>query len=81
MIEQILNAGRGQEDAKRRRPNEIQANTWDRLTQLLNDPVAAKAMGDKGMAWVNREWHWDVIARRFAEILAGQTEPAAGGQA
>jgi len=33
------------------------------------------------MAWVNRDWNWDVIARRFAEILAGQPEPAAGGQA
>jgi hypothetical protein len=28
-------------------------------------------MGEKGMAWVNREWQWDVIARRFAEIVAG----------
>jgi phosphatidylinositol alpha-1,6-mannosyltransferase len=55
------------------------ADLADRLTHLLTDPVAAKAMGEKGMAWVNREWHWDVIARRFAEILAGQTEPAAGG--
>ena len=57
------------------------ADLADRLTYLLTDPVAAKAMGEKGLAWVNREWHWDVIARRFAEILAGQTEPAAGGQA
>jgi phosphatidyl-myo-inositol dimannoside synthase len=55
------------------------ADLADRLTHLLTDPVAAKAMGEKGMAWVNREWHWDVVARRFAEILAGQTEPAAGG--
>ena len=57
------------------------ADLADRLTHLLTDPVAAKAMGEKGMAWVNREWNWDVIARRFAEILAGQPEPAAGGQA
>jgi phosphatidylinositol alpha-1,6-mannosyltransferase len=56
------------------------ADLADRLTHLLTDPVAAKAMGEKGMAWVNREWNWDVIARRFAEILAGQPEPAAGGQ-
>jgi phosphatidylinositol alpha-1,6-mannosyltransferase len=47
------------------------ADLADRLTRLLTDPVAAKAMGEKGMAWVNREWHWDVIARRFSEILAG----------
>jgi phosphatidylinositol alpha-1,6-mannosyltransferase len=56
------------------------ADLADRLTGLLTDPVAAKAMGEKGLAWVNREWHWDVIARRFAEILAGQAEPAAGPQ-
>ena len=49
------------------------ADLADRLTHLLADPVAAKAMGEKGMAWVNREWHWDVIARRFSEILAGDT--------
>jgi len=49
------------------------ADLADRLTHLLADPVAAKAMGEKGMAWVNREWHWDVIARRFSEILGGDT--------
>ena len=30
------------------------------------------------MAWVNREWHWDVIARRFSEILAGDAAVCAG---
>ena len=49
------------------------ADLADRLKRLLTDPCAAKAMGEKGMAWVNREWHWDVIARRFSEILAGDT--------
>jgi phosphatidyl-myo-inositol dimannoside synthase len=43
----------------------------DRVSHLLADPPAAKAMGEKGMAWVDQEWQWDVIARRFAEILAG----------
>jgi len=23
------------------------------------------------MAWVHQEWRWEIIARRFAEILAG----------
>jgi phosphatidylinositol alpha-1,6-mannosyltransferase len=45
----------------------------DRLTRLLADPAAARLMGEKGMAWVNQEWRWDVIARRFSEILAGDT--------
>jgi phosphatidyl-myo-inositol dimannoside synthase len=47
------------------------AELANRLTRLLADPEAARAMGEKGMAWVNREWQWDVIARRFAEIVAG----------
>jgi phosphatidyl-myo-inositol dimannoside synthase len=42
-----------------------------RLNSLLADPGAARAMGEKGMAWVNQEWRWDVVARRFAEILDG----------
>ena len=57
MIEQILNAGCGQEDAKRRRPNEIQANTWDRLTQLLGASPAViysfKASGDFAPTFVS----------------------------
>jgi len=47
------------------------ADLADRLNRLLTDPGMAKAMGDKGMAWVHREWRWDIIAQRFAEILAG----------
>jgi phosphatidylinositol alpha-1,6-mannosyltransferase len=53
------------------------ADLADRLNRLLSDPCAAKAMGDKGMAWVHREWRWEIIAQRFAEILAG-SDTAAG---
>jgi phosphatidylinositol alpha-1,6-mannosyltransferase len=42
-----------------------------RLTQLLGDPAAAAAMGEKGMAWVEREWRWELVARRLARILDG----------
>ena len=42
-----------------------------RLTQLLGDPAAAAAMGEKGMAWVEREWRWELVARRLQRILAG----------
>jgi phosphatidylinositol alpha-1,6-mannosyltransferase len=52
-------------------PGRAVADLADRLNRLLNDPVAAKAMGEKGMAWVDQEWRWEVIARRFAEILDG----------
>jgi phosphatidylinositol alpha-1,6-mannosyltransferase len=47
------------------------ADLVDRLNRLLTDPGAAKAMGDKGLAWVHQEWRWEVIARRFTEILDG----------
>lgn len=42
-----------------------------RLTELLADPVGARAMGEKGLAWVDREWRWDLVARRLDQILAG----------
>jgi phosphatidyl-myo-inositol dimannoside synthase len=43
----------------------------DRLVHLLTDPVGARAMGEKGLAWVDQEWRWDLVARRLQEILAG----------
>jgi phosphatidylinositol alpha-1,6-mannosyltransferase len=46
------------------------ADLADRLKRLLTDPCAAKAMGEKGLAWVHQEWRWEIIAQRFAEILA-----------
>jgi len=42
-----------------------------RLTGLLADPAAAAAMGEKGMAWVEREWRWQLVAGRLQRILAG----------
>ena len=42
-----------------------------RLTELLADPAAAAAMGEKGQAWVHREWRWDLVAARLEHILAG----------
>jgi phosphatidylinositol alpha-1,6-mannosyltransferase len=47
------------------------ADLADRLKRLLSDPCAAKAMGEKGLAWVHREWRREIITQRFAEILAG----------
>jgi phosphatidylinositol alpha-1,6-mannosyltransferase len=43
----------------------------DRLIQLLADPAGAAAMGDKGQAWIDREWTWDLVAERLQHILAG----------
>jgi len=42
--------------------------------QLIGDPAGAAAMGEKGMAWIEREWTWDLVAARLQRIMAG--EPA-----
>jgi phosphatidylinositol alpha-1,6-mannosyltransferase len=47
------------------------ADVADRLVYLLTDPVGARAMGEKGLAWVDQEWRWDLVARRLQEILSG----------
>ena len=28
-------------------------------------------MGDKGQAWIDREWTWDLVAERLQRILDG----------
>src|SRR5215469_16248687 len=43
-----------------------------RLIELLGDPAGAAAMGEKGKAWIDREWTWDLVAQRLEHILAGQ---------
>jgi len=40
-----------------------------RLTALLKDPSGAKAMGEKGRAWVERDWNWDLIASRLRTLI------------
>jgi phosphatidylinositol alpha-1,6-mannosyltransferase len=47
----------------------------ERVTSLLADPRAAATMGDKGLAWVDQEWRWDLVSRRLEEILAGEQPP------
>jgi len=41
----------------------------ERLVALLSDPAGAKAMGDKGRAWVERDWTWDLAAARLRGLL------------
>jgi phosphatidylinositol alpha-1,6-mannosyltransferase len=40
-----------------------------RIGELLADPAGAAAMGEKGAAWVDREWRWDLIADRLWHYL------------
>jgi phosphatidyl-myo-inositol dimannoside synthase len=46
------------------------AEVADRLVYLLTYPAGARAMGEKGMAWVDQEWRWDLVAQRLRQILA-----------
>jgi phosphatidyl-myo-inositol dimannoside synthase len=56
-------------------PGRDLAGVADRITGLLADPAGARAMGEKGAAWVDREWRWELVADRLMAILAG---PAPG---
>jgi phosphatidylinositol alpha-1,6-mannosyltransferase len=47
------------------------AEVADRVGELLADPDRAAAMGRRGRAWVEAEWHWDVQAARRARALSG----------
>ncbi len=42
-----------------------------RLIELLTDPVTARSMGEKGRAWVERDWSWDLSAARLRSIIDG----------
>jgi phosphatidylinositol alpha-1,6-mannosyltransferase len=42
-----------------------------RITGLLADPATARAMGEKGRAWVERDWSWDAAAARLRAIIEG----------
>jgi phosphatidyl-myo-inositol dimannoside synthase len=52
-------------------PGRDVAAVADRITGLLADPAGARAMGEKGAAWVDREWRWELVADRLMAILAG----------
>jgi phosphatidylinositol alpha-1,6-mannosyltransferase len=52
-------------------PGGSAAGLVERLVELLTDPAAARAMGEKGLAWVDQEWRWDLVSQRLQRILAG----------
>jgi phosphatidylinositol alpha-1,6-mannosyltransferase len=41
----------------------------DRIVALLHDPDAARAMGEKGRAWVERDWTWERTAARLRSLI------------
>jgi phosphatidylinositol alpha-1,6-mannosyltransferase len=42
-----------------------------RLVTLLTDPASARAMGEKGRAWVERDWNWNLVAARLRSLIDG----------
>jgi phosphatidylinositol alpha-1,6-mannosyltransferase len=43
----------------------------DRLAALLTDRALATRMGAAGRAWVESEWRWEDVARRFTALVDG----------
>jgi phosphatidylinositol alpha-1,6-mannosyltransferase len=52
-------------------PGRDTAAVAQRISSLLAGPAGARAMGEKGRAWVEQEWDWELAARRLERILAG----------
>lgn len=43
--------------------------TADRVVTLLRDPELRRRMGERGRAWVEEKWRWDLLAERLRELL------------
>ncbi|MFJ5706876.1 glycosyltransferase family 4 protein [Streptomyces sp. NPDC093105] len=44
-------------------------DTADRVTTLLLDPGLRARMGERGRAWVEEKWRWDLLAEQLRELL------------
>ncbi|RLV08358.1 alpha-(1-2)-phosphatidylinositol mannosyltransferase [Streptomyces griseocarneus] len=45
------------------------AQSADRIVTLLRDPALRRRMGERGRAWVEERWRWDLLAGRLRELL------------
>jgi phosphatidyl-myo-inositol dimannoside synthase len=45
------------------------AETAERLVALLGDAGLRRRMGERGRAWVEEHWRWDLIAERLRSLL------------
>ncbi|MFI9232148.1 glycosyltransferase family 4 protein [Streptomyces rimosus] len=41
----------------------------ERVIALLKDPEARRRMGERGRAWVEEKWRWDLLAERLKALL------------
>ncbi|MFI2369708.1 glycosyltransferase family 4 protein [Streptomyces sp. NPDC018833] len=44
-------------------------DTADRIVALLEDPRLRQRMGERGRAWIEEKWRWDLLAERLRELL------------
>ncbi|MFJ3043256.1 glycosyltransferase family 4 protein [Streptomyces tendae] len=45
------------------------AESADRVTTLLADPQLRRRMGERGRAWVEEKWRWDLLAEHLKALL------------
>lgn len=50
-------------------PGRDVAALTERVAELLADPAKARAMGEKGRSWVERDWSWEHSAARLRAII------------
>ncbi|MEV0095734.1 glycosyltransferase family 4 protein [Streptomyces sp. NPDC050738] len=41
----------------------------DRIVTLLQDPELRRRMGERGRAWVEEKWRWDLLAEKLKALL------------
>jgi SAM-dependent methyltransferase len=54
---------------------------FEYLNLLVSHPAAAREMGARAKRWVERECHWGVVAKRYAEFLEAVSSGAAAERA
>ncbi len=52
-------------------PGRDAAALASRIISLLQDPDGARAMGEKGRSWVERDWTWEQAAARLTALIDG----------
>lgn len=45
------------------------AESADRIVTLLKDPDLRRRMGERGRAWVEEKWRWDLLAEKLRTLL------------
>ncbi|MGI5483193.1 glycosyltransferase family 4 protein [Streptomyces lavendofoliae] len=48
---------------------EAPAESADRIATLLEDPELRRRMGERGRAWVEEKWRWDLLAEELKRLL------------